>query len=166
MMNKRVSLIVMPLMLIATMTAAVGVAVAAQIPRPVATTVASGRLPTPVHAVMVAATDTDTTASIADVNEIRVVKFELEPGGAFPWHQHPGPVWVVVTRGTLTFYTAACEANPYPTGSAFFDPGTLTHTARNEGSEPVEVLATFMFPANAGVASAPQPAAESCPVEV
>jgi quercetin dioxygenase-like cupin family protein len=143
---------------------AVGV-VAAQPARPVATTVATGTLATPAHAVIVSHGEMGTVAGIADVAEVRVVRFELAPGGAFPWHRHPGPVWVVVTRGTLTFYGAACVAHAYPAGSAFFDPGNLTHTARNEGTEPLEVLATFMFPAGAGAPSVPQPAPESCPIE-
>jgi quercetin dioxygenase-like cupin family protein len=142
-----------------------GVVVAGQPARPVATTVATGTLATPAHAVIVAQGEMGTVASTVDVSEVRVVKFELAPGGAFPWHQHPGPVWAVVTRGTLTFYSAACDAHPYPPGSTFFDPGNVTHTARNEGDEPVEVIATFMFPAAAGAASAPQPAPGSCPIE-
>lgn len=146
----------------------VGVVVAAQPPRPVATTIASGNLPAPAHAVVVVEGAVGPVAArVADVAEVRVVKFELVPGGAFPWHQHPGPVWVVVTKGALTFYSAGCEASVYPVGSTFFDPGNLTHTARNEGSEPVEVIATFMFPANAGPApSIPQPAPATCGIEV
>ena len=145
----------------------VGVVVAGQPARPVATPIATGTLPTPAHAVIVAHGEMGTVAGVADVSEVRVVKFELAPGGAFPWHQHPGPVWVIVTRGTLTYYDAACHPHPYPAGSAFFDAGNLTHTALNEGSEPVEVIATFMFPANAGAApSVPQPAPASCPIDV
>lgn len=158
----------LPLLVVAVfaMGLAVGVGVvAAQPARPVATTIATGTLATPAHAVIVAGGEMGTVAGIADVREVRVVKFELAPGGAFPWHQHPGPVWELVTRGTLTFYSAACDSHPYPAGSAFFDPGNLTHTARNEGGEPVEVLATFMLPADAGAASVPQPAPGSCPIE-
>jgi quercetin dioxygenase-like cupin family protein len=142
--------------------------IAGQPARPVATPIAAGTLAAPAHAVVVLEDAMGTVAArVADVSEVRVVKFELAPGGAFPWHQHPGPVWVVVTQGTLTFYSAACDAHPYPAGSTFFDPGNLTHTARNEGSEPVEVIATFMFPADAGTAaSIPQPAPASCAVEV
>jgi quercetin dioxygenase-like cupin family protein len=141
--------------------------VAAQPARPVATPMATGALPAPAHAVVVTHNATGTVARVAGVSEVRVTKFELAPGGAFPWHQHPGPVWVVVTKGTLTFYTAACDAQPYTAGSAFFDPGDLTHTARNEGSEPVEVIATFMFPADAGpAASLPQPDPGACPFQV
>jgi quercetin dioxygenase-like cupin family protein len=142
-----------------------GVVAAGQPARPVVTTIATGSLPAPAHAVIVARGEMGAVAGVADVSEVRVVKFALAPGGALPWHQHPGPVWVVVTRGTLTFYSAACDAHPYPAGSAFFDPGNLTHTARNEGDEPVEFIATFMFPADAGAASVPQPIPGSCPFE-
>lgn len=155
-----------PLAAIFAVGLAAGVVVAGQPARPVATTIASGALPAPAHAVVVAPTGTGTVARVADVGEVRVVRFELAPGGAFPWHQHPGPVWVVVTKGTLTFYTAGCDSAAYVTGSTFFDPGNLTHTARNEGSEPVEVYATFMFPADTGAASVPQPAPAGCNVEV
>ncbi len=134
--------------------------------RPVATTVATGTLPAPAHAVIVAPGATGTSAGVVVVSEVRMVKFDLAPGGAFPWHQHPGPVWATVTRGTLTFYSAGCDAQVYPTGTTFFDPGNLTHTARNEGSEPVEVMATFMFPKDAGAASVPQPAPGTCAIEV
>jgi quercetin dioxygenase-like cupin family protein len=156
-----------PLLLAAfAMGLTLGVGIAAQPARPVATTIAAGTLATPAHAVIVSQGEMGTIAGMADVSEVRVVKFELAPGGAFPWHQHPGPVWVVVTRGTLMFYSAACDAHSYPTGSVFFDPGNLTHTARNEGDEPVEVIATFMFPADAGAASVPHAAPESCPLDV
>ena len=147
------------------LTAAIGGA--AQLPRPVATPLATGSLPSPAHAVIVRPGPMSTVASVVDVAEVRVVKFELAPGGAFPWHQHPGPVWAVVTRGTLTFYTAGCDPEVHAAGSTFFDPGNVTHTARNEGSEPAEVIATFMFPKDAGAAaSIPHPAPATCPIEV
>ncbi len=85
-----------------------------------------------------------------DVSRIVVVRYALEPGGTFGWHQHGGPVWAVVNSGTLTFYEVdggACRSQLYPAGSAIFDPGDRTHMARNEGSSPVEVYATFMLPA-------------------
>jgi quercetin dioxygenase-like cupin family protein len=162
MRSVRISL---PLLGAAIVAVAVGGTVAAQPARPVATTLASGSLPTPAHTMVVQHGEMGTVAGMADVREVRVVKFELSPGGAFPWHQHPGPVWVVVTRGVLTFYSAGCDARPHPVGSAFFDPGNLTHTARNEGDEPVEVIATFMFPADAGAASVPHAHSARCHIE-
>ncbi len=142
-----------------------GAVVKGQPARPVATTIATGTLTTPAHTVIVAQDEMGTIAGVADVSQVRVIKFELAPGGAFPWHQHPGPVWAIVTQGTLTYYDADCQPHPYSAGSTFFDPGNVTHTARNEGSEPVEVIATFMFPAGAGAASVPHPAPGSCPIE-
>jgi quercetin dioxygenase-like cupin family protein len=145
-------------------TAPLGATFAGQPPRPVAMPIASGTLASPAHTMTIAHSMAGTAASVSEISDVRVIRFELAPGGAFPWHQHPGPVWVIVMRGTLTFYSAACEAHPYPAGSAFFDPGNLTHTALNEGSEPVEILATFLFPANAGpAASMPQPDPGTCP---
>ena len=156
----------LPLVGVLALGLAVGVGTAAQPARPVATTIATGTLPAPAHAVIVAPGAAGTAAGVVDVSEVRTVKFELAPGGAFPWHQHPGPVWAVVIRGTLTFYSAACDGQAYPAGSTFFDPGNVTHTARNEGDEPVEVIATFMFPAGAGAASVPQADPGTCPFEV
>jgi quercetin dioxygenase-like cupin family protein len=65
-------------------------------------------------------------------------KVTFTPGGDTGWHQHSGPVWVVVASGSLTFYEnddLSCTGVVYPPGSAFMDPGNHTHTARNEGSE-------------------------------
>jgi quercetin dioxygenase-like cupin family protein len=141
------------------------VAAASQPARPVATPMAAGTLAAPAHAVFVAPSATGPSATVADVSAVQVVKIELAPGGAFPWHQHPGPVWVVVTRGTLTLYSAACDAHTYAAGSVFLEPSNLTHTARNEGVEPLEVIATFMLPADAGAASVPAPDPGTCPFE-
>jgi quercetin dioxygenase-like cupin family protein len=140
------------------------VAVAGQPSRPVADTLATGDLPAGAETTIVAPDD---KRSAVDVRQVRTIRFTLAPGGAFPWHQHPGPVWAVVTKGTLTYYDASCQPRTYPAGETFFDVGTITHTARNEGSEPLEVIATFMFPADAGpAASVPQPAPATCAIEV
>ncbi len=148
-----------PFLLIALSVSLVG-ATAGQPPGPVATPIAGGELEGPVQAMFL--NRTSGLGASVDANRIMVIKYDLVPGGAFPWHQHPGTVWAVVTRGTLTLYDANCEAHPYPAGSAFFDPGNRTHTARNETDEPVEVIATFMLPANAAGPSVPVPAPENC----
>ena len=84
-----------------------------------------------------------------DVSKITMIKQTLAPGGATGWHQQGGPIWVVVASGNLTLYDGgdpSCTGVVYPQGSAFMDPGTHTHTARNEGSENVVVYVTFMLP--------------------
>src|SRR5687768_2325803 len=61
-----------------------------------------------------------------DVSNIAIVKNIVQPGGYFGWHQHSGPSWIVVTQGTLTFYSGddpTCTGHTVAAGSAFFDPG-------------------------------------------
>jgi quercetin dioxygenase-like cupin family protein len=72
----------------------------------------------------------------------------IGPGGHTGWHSHPGPVVVVVTAGTLTFYSAddpACTPRTYGAGSAFVDSGQgHVHIARNESTiENLELWATY-----------------------
>lgn len=81
-----------------------------------------------------------------DVAQISVVKYEVEPGGVFGWHQHGGPIWVVITSGELTLYDEDCATVRQSAGSAFLDSGSHLHNARNEGDEAVEIYATFMLP--------------------
>lgn len=84
-----------------------------------------------------------------DVANLVLVRFSVEPGGTFGWHQHGGPVWAIVTSGTLTLYSGedpTCTPEHYGPGSAFLDPGDHTHLGTNETSDPVEVYATFMLP--------------------
>jgi quercetin dioxygenase-like cupin family protein len=83
------------------------------------------------------------------INNLTLIRLIGEPGAQFGWHQHSGPHWVLVTAGTVTYYDVeggTCNAKVYPTGSAFLDPGNKTHTARNEGSDPVEVYVFNMLP--------------------
>lgn len=83
------------------------------------------------------------------VERIQMTRFELAPGGTFGWHQHGGPVWVVVTQGTLTLHSGdeGCAVKTVGPGGAFMDHGNNTHEAVNLGTEPVVVYATFMLPA-------------------
>lgn len=84
-----------------------------------------------------------------EVVSLTLVKFTIAPGGIFGWHRHGGPVWAMVSSGTLTIYDGddpTCTGTIYTAGSAFLDPGDHTHNARNEGSENVVIYATFMLP--------------------
>jgi quercetin dioxygenase-like cupin family protein len=85
----------------------------------------------------------------SDVDQIVMIKFTVAPGGHFGWHQHGGPLWVVVASGTLGYYSAddpTCTPVIFEAGSAFMDPGNVTHTARNEGADNVVIYVTFMLP--------------------
>jgi quercetin dioxygenase-like cupin family protein len=86
-------------------------------------------------------------ASALAVSEIRVA-----PGGHFGWHSHPGPSLVIVKQGTSTFYRGddpSCTGVPHPTGTAYVDPGGVVHTARNEGTVELVIIATRLIPAGA-----------------
>jgi quercetin dioxygenase-like cupin family protein len=85
-----------------------------------------------------------------DVSNISIVKNVVQPGGYFGWHQHSGPSWIVVTQGTLTFYSGGdptCTGHPVSAGSAYLDPGDHTHNARNETNQVVENYVVRMLPA-------------------
>lgn len=112
------------------------------------TPVASGALPEPVRVKL--KDDEGGFGGGTLASNITTIKYTVQPGGYFGWHQHGGPVWAVIASGTLTLYdgdNSACTGQPYPAGSAFLDSGNHTHNARNETNQVVEVYATYMLPA-------------------
>jgi hypothetical protein len=92
--------------------------------------------------------------NIPDASNIAVVKFTVQPGVRFPWHTHPGLVMVSVTQGALIFvYADDCVQRPFPTGTAFVDPGFgNVHYAFNPTAGETVIVATFL-----GVPPAPAP---------
>jgi len=83
------------------------------------------------------------------LSDARVVEFRVIPGGHFGWHTHPGPVFVMVTAGTLTLYEADDPTTgvDYAAGTGFVDPGGgHVHDARNEGNTDVKLVAFFLTP--------------------
>ena len=97
------------------------------------------------------------------LSDARVVHFRVTPGGFFGWHTHPGPVFVMVTAGTLTLYHADDPTTGvnYYAGSGFVDQGGgHVHDARNEGDIDVELVAFFLTPQGTPIridAPAPSP---------
>jgi quercetin dioxygenase-like cupin family protein len=80
-----------------------------------------------------------------DPSRTLVARFTVQPGAQFPWHTHPGPVVVNVTRGELVYVPAEdCSERSYPAGTAFVDPGHgHVHTAFNPTDEETVFVATF-----------------------
>jgi quercetin dioxygenase-like cupin family protein len=80
--------------------------------------------------------------------EMRVIRFRFEPDGHTGWHSHPGPVFVMVTAGTLTFYRADDPHNPieYHAGEGFVEDARRVHLAANEGDEVLELDAFLLIP--------------------
>jgi quercetin dioxygenase-like cupin family protein len=80
-------------------------------------------------------------------DEVTVQSLTVDPGGTTGWHRHQGVVLVAVKAGELSLYDSSCRKTTYPAGTAFSE-SSAVHVARNEGTSPVEVVATFAAPAN------------------
>jgi quercetin dioxygenase-like cupin family protein len=79
----------------------------------------------------------------------------ITPDGHTGWHSHPGPVFVTIAGGTMTFYDAddpSCSPITYATGDSFIDRGGgHVHIARNEGAVDLVLYATYLVPVGAGI---------------
>jgi quercetin dioxygenase-like cupin family protein len=76
-----------------------------------------------------------------------VESITINPGGTFGWHTHGAPVAVVVTSGTLTVLDPSinkCTPFKVSKGMAFIEPANHIHLARNDGSKPATVYATYL----------------------
>ena len=84
-------------------------------------------------------------ANLKDASRMVVARIRVQPGARFPWHTHPGPVFVDVAQGELVYVRADdCVKRSYPTGTAFLDPGKKTvHTAFNPTGGVTVLYATF-----------------------
>lgn len=94
---------------------------------------------------------------LATRDEIDVVTqtITITPGGHTGWHSHPGPVFVTIAAGTMTFYDGddpSCARTTYETGDSFVDRGGgHVHIARNEGTTDLVLYATYLLPVGAGL---------------
>ena len=91
----------------------------------------------------------------------------IAPAGHTGWHTHPGPVVVLVKSGTLSFYDSedpTCTVRTYSAGEAFVDSGQgHVHIARNEGSENLELWATYFDVPADGIFRIDAPDPGNCP---
>jgi DNA-binding winged helix-turn-helix (wHTH) protein/TolB-like protein len=72
----------------------------------------------------------------------------FQPGGQSGWHTHPGPVFISVKEGTMTFYEDDCTSTVLMAGQGFFDAhtGSHPHLARNETGSPATNVVTYFLP--------------------
>jgi quercetin dioxygenase-like cupin family protein len=85
--------------------------------------------------------------SVRNPAEIVVVKVTVPPGGSFGWHSHPSAVAVAITSGTLTLYDPSypnCGPRRFTRGQGFVELPDHVHLARNEGTAPVTLYATYL----------------------
>jgi quercetin dioxygenase-like cupin family protein len=107
---------------------------------------------------------------MGDPSRTVVARITVQPGAHFPWHTHPGPVFVNVAQGELVYVQAKdCVERPYPMGTAFVDPGRgNVHTAFNPTEDVTVLLATFYEATETGPLTITEGVVppDDCPIEV
>jgi len=97
--------------------------------------------------------------------DIAVQKIVFQPNGQSGWHSHPGPVFIQVVSGTMTFYQSddpTCTPIVRTAGQGFLDLGEHAHIARNESALPDTNLVIYFAPPGAALKiDAPNPG--NCP---
>jgi hypothetical protein len=82
------------------------------------------------------------------------------------WHSHPGPVFISVVQGTMTFYESddpTCQPTVRHAGEGFLDTGEHAHIARNEDpTVAARNVVTYFAPEDAAL-RIDQPNPGNCP---
>jgi quercetin dioxygenase-like cupin family protein len=90
----------------------------------------------------------------------------FDPGAQSTWHTHPGPVFISVKEGTMTFYEEDCTATVRTAGEGFVDIGARPHLAKNESNSLAINVVTYFAPPGTTAAqlrhTEPQP--PTCPL--
>lgn len=97
--------------------------------------------------------------------DVAVQQIVFQPGGHSGWHMHPGPVFIQVVSGTMTFYSSHdpdCTPIVRTAGQGFLDVGDHAHIARNESSSPATNVVTYLAPPGATLRT-DQPNPGNCP---
>ena len=74
---------------------------------------------------------------------LRTISFA--PGEVGAWHYHPGPLFNVVTRGTVTVEDGCGQEQAFTVGQAFEEGGRV-HRPKNLGTEATFAHQTFVVP--------------------
>lgn len=80
--------------------------------------------------------------------DIVVRTHDYAPGSSTGWHTHPGPVFITVLDGSVTFYDyedASCTPKVVKKGEGYVDTGH-GHIGRNETGAPAKDVTVFFAP--------------------
>ncbi len=94
--------------------------------------------------------------------DVVVRRHDYAPGGTTGWHTHPGPVFVTVTQGQVTFYEygdRTCTPHVVSAGEGYVDSGR-GHLGRNETGQPAQDVSVIIAPVGGafrGELAAPAP---------
>jgi len=88
--------------------------------------------------------------------QVNVRRITIAPGGTTGGHHHAGQLITVITDGTLTHYAPVHPGGVrvYRKGEAILEGSGYVHEGRNEGAEPVVLLATYLTPRGEPLAEA------------
>ena len=97
--------------------------------------------------------------------DVAMQQINFPVGSQSTWHTHPGPVFIIVSQGTMTFYESddpTCTPEVKTAGQGFLDKGEHAHIARNESGAPAQTVVTYLVPQGAALRS-DQPRPGNCP---
>jgi hypothetical protein len=80
--------------------------------------------------------------------DVVVRRHDYAPGSTTGWHSHPGPVFITVTQGQLTYYDyddPNCTPHVVSAGHGFVDDGR-GHIVRNETGQPAQDVSVITAP--------------------
>ena len=80
--------------------------------------------------------------------DIIVRTHDYAPGSSTGWHAHPGPIFIQVIEGEVTFYErddAGCEGKVVKKGEGYVDTGE-GHIGRNESGAPAKDVSVIFAP--------------------
>ena len=86
--------------------------------------------------------------------DLAVQSIVFQPRGQSGWHSHPGPVFIQVVSGTMTFYESddpTCTPIVRTAGQGYLDVGDHAHIARNETAAPAQNIVTYFAPPGAAL---------------
>jgi hypothetical protein len=86
--------------------------------------------------------------------DVAVQTITFAPGAQSGWHSHPGPVFISVKEGTMTFYESddpQCKPIVRRAGQGFLDVGDHAHIARNETTATAVNVVTYFAPPGAAI---------------
>ena len=85
-----------------------------------------------------------------DDTGISADRLVIQPGGFSGWHAHPGPVFVTVTQGSVTWFNGSdplCGSQTYTVGQSFVEDAYVAHNVINaSGSAGAEYIAVTIKP--------------------
>jgi hypothetical protein len=80
--------------------------------------------------------------------DVVVRRHDYAVGSTTGWHSHPGPVFITVTQGELTYYEyddRTCTGHVVTAGHGFVDTGR-GHIVRNESGQPAQDVSVIIAP--------------------